>query len=251
MPPTTVIKTAGGTALSINGVTVDPTGAAAGQVLSFVGGLFVPGSPQQRHAVADANYSTVTGDTVVSYTSITAARTVTALTAGSATVPVVLAVTDESGSASPLNTITLTPSSGNIDGAASKVVVNAANGWWYGYSNGTNWFTIANNAPPAFTAPSLLNSWTNFGGGFATAGYMKVNGWVYLRGMVHNGTTAVSPIFTLPVGYRPGFTMYFSGTASGNTPTIYEIDTNGTVVAALGGSTTYEILNGISFLAEG
>ena len=219
---------------------------------SATGNFQRSGAPaaQQRHAVADANYSTSTSDTIVGYTSITAARTVTATTGGTSTIPIILMVTDESGSASPSLTITLAPSSGTIDGVASKVVVHDANGWWQGYSNGTNWFTTASSAPPTVSAPTLLNSWTNFGGGFMAAGYWKQNGTVCLRGMVHNGTTAVSVIFTLPVGYRPSATLYFSGAASGAAATIYEVDTTGTVEAALGGSTTYEVLNGICFLAE-
>ena len=51
-------------------------------------------------------------------------------------------------------------------------------------------------------APTLLNSWANVGGGFATAGYYKdAAGIVHLRGLVTSG--AASTIFNLPAGYRP------------------------------------------------
>jgi hypothetical protein len=49
-------------------------------------------------------------------------------------------VKDESGSCSVTNTITISPSSGTIDGSASKVI-NTAYGSQRVYSNGTNLFT--------------------------------------------------------------------------------------------------------------
>ena len=95
--------------------------------------------PVARVAVADVAYAATTSDTLIAYTSITAARVVTLLAAS--TVPGrQLVVKDESGLASGTLTITVTPASGTIDGAASKVV-NTAYGVLRVYSNGTNWFT--------------------------------------------------------------------------------------------------------------
>lgn len=95
--------------------------------------------PFQRAAVADAAYAAVAGDTLIAYTSISAARAVTIL-AASAVPGRQMTVKDESGSCSGTFTITVSPASGTIDGAASKVV-NTAYGVLRLYSNGTNWFT--------------------------------------------------------------------------------------------------------------
>ena len=56
-----------------------------------------------------------------------------------------------------------------------------------------------------FTAPTLLNSWVNFDGGFAPAGYIKhANGLVEVRGLIKDGTTTLGDVlFNLPVGFRP------------------------------------------------
>lgn len=53
----------------------------------------------------------------------------------------------------------------------------------------------------AWTAPTLLNSWVNFGGSSQVAQYRKIGDRVEIRGGVKSGTT--NPIFNLPVGFRP------------------------------------------------
>src|SRR5205807_1468593 len=40
------------------------------------------------------------------------------------------------------NTITIAPTSGNIDGGAN-VVINTAYGWWYGVYDGAKWKTVS------------------------------------------------------------------------------------------------------------
>jgi hypothetical protein len=72
---------------------------------------------------------------------LTAARIITGTIAGTAAAPLVLTIKDESGNASGSKTLTFTPASGNIDGVASKIVVNSAYGSAQVYCNGTNWFT--------------------------------------------------------------------------------------------------------------
>lgn len=105
--------------------------------LSISGGNFSVTST----LVADANTS-ATSTTVIAYTSLSAARTITSsCVVGTAQRPAVYIVKDQSGSASGTNTITLQPSSGTIDGAASKVLVNSAFGTARWYTNGTNCFT--------------------------------------------------------------------------------------------------------------
>lgn len=57
------------------------------------------------------------------------------------------------------------------------------------------------NTMQAWQAPTLLNSWANYGSGQSDAGYFKDPfGIVHLKGLIKDGSTAV--IFTLPAGYR-------------------------------------------------
>lgn len=89
------------------------------------------------------------------------------------------------------------------------------------------------NTTDNWIAPTLLNSWTNFGGGTAPAGYRKEGEWVYLRGVVDGSVSTDVIIFTLPVGYRPPHDaefVVFSRTGGG-APSIntLEVTTSGDV----------------------
>ncbi|MFF9287495.1 collagen-like triple helix repeat-containing protein [Streptomyces griseosporeus] len=97
------------------------------------------GFARGRTTVADANYTVLTTDSKVCYTSLTAARVVTLPSVSNASGQEFL-IKDESGSCDGTKTITVTPASGTIDGAANKVI-NTAYGALRVYSNGTNWFT--------------------------------------------------------------------------------------------------------------
>ena len=73
----------------------------------------------------------------------------------------------------------------------------------------------ANKALPNITAPTLLNNWIDYGGGFHACGYYKDEfGIVHLTGIVKSGTAA-SVIFALPVGFRPLADAQFAVAASG------------------------------------
>ncbi len=62
----------------------------------------------------------------------------------------------------------------------------------------------------AWIAPTLLNSWVNYGGVYSPAGYFKdAAGIVHLRGLLKDGTIGDVPAFTLPVGYRPAYQQVF------------------------------------------
>lgn len=56
----------------------------------------------------------------------------------------------------------------------------------------------------------LVNGWVNYGSTWETCAYRRVNGVVYLRGLIRSGTTSSGGggipyrFFTLPVGFRPG-----------------------------------------------
>jgi len=64
-------------------------------------------------------------------------------------------------------------------------------------------------AQETWTAPTLEINWSNYGGDYVEAGYMKDSmGFVHIRGMLDcNG--AGDHIFTLPVGYRPASRLIF------------------------------------------
>lgn len=110
---------------------------------TFSGSVLANGGFQpHRTAVADTNYATSATDIIIAYTSISTARVMTGTVAGTATNPVMLFIKDESGSSSPINTISFTPASGTIDGASTKIIINAAYGYARVYCNGTNFFTF-------------------------------------------------------------------------------------------------------------
>jgi len=94
-------------------------------------------------------------------------------------------------------------------------------------------------------APTLLNSWVNYGSGFENAGYWKdAFGYVHLRGLVKNGTITAA-IFTLPAAYRPSNAQIFATVANDAFARV-TIDTAGNVQATVG-SNAFFSLNGISF----
>lgn len=97
-----------------------------------------------------------------------------------------------------------------------------------------------------WTAPTFTNSWVNFGGGYRTAGYCKTaNGRVHLRGMVKTGTLNTT-VFTLPVGCRPTEREVFVVNANGVFGRV-DVLADGQVTPMYATSTTYLVLNGISF----
>src|SRR4051812_35523455 len=78
--------------------------------------------------------------------------------------------------------------------------------------------------------PAFQNSWTNYGSGWATAGFRKDPlGKVRLRGLVKSGTLAT--VFKLPAGYwPPGHIAVASNTSGGlNIPGYTEVDSTGNV----------------------
>jgi hypothetical protein len=97
------------------------------------------GLTRARRAVADTATTVTIADMTVAYTTLTAARIVT-LPAASTATGQEFTVKDESGSCNGTRTLTITPASGTIDGAATKVL-NTAYATATVYSNGTNWFT--------------------------------------------------------------------------------------------------------------
>jgi hypothetical protein len=105
------------------------------------------------------------------------------------------------------------------------------------------------------TAPSLLNSWTNFGGAFMNVGYWKdAVGIVHIRGTVKSGTIN-TVIFQLPAGFRPSATVAFPSSQGNNVGFItgyVSVDSSGNVTqnGATSGYNASLFLDGITFLAE-
>jgi len=104
---------------------------------------------------------------------------------------------------------------------------------------------------PFYIAPTLLNSWANFGGATATVAYYKERNRVYLRGCVTGGTIGDStPIFTLPAGYRPSALIGFVTCSGSTTITLIGINSDGNVFVPTGvGGNTALYLDSISFVA--
>lgn len=95
-------------------------------------------------------------------------------------------------------------------------------------------------------APTLLNSWVDFGSSYSAAGYCKgEDGVVRLKGNVKSGSGIPTTVFALPAGYRPSEILRFAVDSNGAFGAV-SIDTSGNVQAAVG-STTRLSLDGISF----
>jgi hypothetical protein len=137
--------------------------------------------------------------------------------------------------------------------------------WYHAFgdaSNNVSWgFDGARLKTPseAWIAPTLQNSWVNYGSPFAVAGYMKdVTGRVHLKGLVKDGTISYpAPIFTLPVGFRPAAHLHFAvsgsdAAESGDRFNNVVVLSTGEVAAAGPESTgAFVSLSNIHFLAEG
>lgn len=92
----------------------------------------------------------------------------------------------------------------------------------------------------AYTAPTLLNSWVNYGGGEAVAGYYKdALGIVHIKGLVKSGTTTPGTnIFVLPAGFCPTDSHWFATTSNGSFGA-FVVASNGAVYVATAPSNTY------------
>lgn len=97
-------------------------------------------------------------------------------------------------------------------------------------------------------APTLQNSWTNYGTAYQGAGYWKDKcGVVHLCGLIKGGTTtAETVIFTLPVGYRPAISEKFFA-VSMNAICVIDIYATGNVAIKTGANSGWLSLSGISF----
>lgn len=103
-----------------------------------------------------------------------------------------------------------------------------------------------------WTPVTFQNSWVNWGNNnfYPGAAYYKDSfGFVHLRGVVKNGSSANATVFTLPAGFRPSATSVHA-TYSNSGACRMDVGPSGTVSAPAGGGTTYMSLDGINFRAE-
>ena len=103
----------------------------------------------------------------------------------------------------------------------------------------------AMQAAPTWTAPTLVNGWANFGGGFNSAGYYKRGGRVYLRGMIAGGTVGMEA-FVLPTGFRPPARELHTA-ISNNALGRVDVLASGNVQISTIASNVFISLDGISF----
>jgi len=73
--------------------------------------------------------------------------------------------------------------------------------------------TLPSFAQETWVAPTLLNSWVNFGSDYTPVGYSMEGGRVWLRGLIKSGTLNADA-FVLPAAFRPAHNIVF-GTAGG------------------------------------
>lgn len=99
----------------------------------------------------------------------------------------------------------------------------------------------------ASTAPTLLNSWVNFGGSRKVVGFYKdAFEIVHLEGIIKDGTTtAATPLFVLPAGSRPTARVFFICSSNAGVGTGF-IDADGTVYIESGSNVSFSLDN-ISF----
>lgn len=111
---------------------------------------------------------------------------------------------------------------------------------------GNVWRTIYAGDDTGWISASLQNGWVNFGGAYSIAEYRRLNGIVYVQGLIKSGT--INPgtvLFNLPVGFRPR--AYFISPAWGNGGgSAIEVAPNGNVV--VGDISAFTLRQSISIL---
>lgn len=108
----------------------------------------------------------------------------------------------------------------------------------------------SDSARLAYTAPSLINAWANFGSGFSPAGYLKdPMGFVHLRGHVGGGVSG-TVAFVLPPGFRPVALEDYPTVASGAPAGCFTQVSLAGNVTLFTTAAAFHSLSGITFLAE-
>jgi hypothetical protein len=116
---------------------------------------------------------------------------------------------------------------------------------------GSTWQLISTSgSDTAWIAPTMGNSWVNFGSTWETAAYMRKGGVVYIRGLIKGGTVATGTvIFTLPAGFRPAGDTHFDVSTNGLHGEM-NVYADGRVATNVGITTTWVSLRGLIFPAD-
>lgn len=102
---------------------------------------------------------------------------------------------------------------------------------------------------PTWAAPTFANSWVNYGAPYQAARYTKVNGIVYLEGVIKSGVVG-SAAFTLPAGFRPAAAIILPTQSSSGSNGLGRIDiTSAGVVTPTAGDNSYFSIS-CSFVAS-
>ncbi len=105
------------------------------------------------------------------------------------------------------------------------------------------------SASTPWTAPTLGNSWVNFGAGVAPVAYRLLAGEVVVRGAMKSGTSAL-PAFTLPAGSRPTSGIRIFAVWADPGVARLDVNTAGEVIVrsyAASGTNAMVLLDGVRF----
>lgn len=147
---------------------------------------------------------------------------------------------------------TIAPWTDDTGGGMTQIATGPDGVWTRYGTRGGGWgaWKPAANVDTGWVVPTFENAWVTYGPGH-DARYRRMNGIVYLQGLVKSGTLGAT-VYTLPVGYRPVQTQVVTAKASGGA---YRIDaiTDGRVIIyneALGAPTTAWVSTAMSFPAD-
>ncbi len=91
----------------------------------------------------------------------------------------------------------------------------------------------------AWQAPTLLNSWADFGSGTQGARFRKdPDGTIHVQGTVAGGSSASAVVLNLPAGYRPAAELRLPGVSAAGAAEL-RITAAGDVSLPTGGSVTW------------
>jgi hypothetical protein len=110
---------------------------------------------------------------------------------------------------------------------------------------GANLLVMGSLTSFGWTDAILQNGWVNYDSTYNTAQYCKVNGVVYLKGLIKSGTTGDNVVlFQLPAGCRPTG-RYLYAAVSNNVIGRVDVDTSGNVMAMAPDSNAWISLDNI------
>jgi hypothetical protein len=232
-----ITSSTGTPSCSTSGIPITAGGTGASTVVGARSNLFI----DQRTPVNDANYTMLSTDYQIAYTTITAARTVTLLAASSLNAGRQLIIRDDSGFANGTNTISVTPNGADkINGLnATRAVITSNFGSVVIESDGSSNWSLSPYPGTCAPVKTILTSGTNatftvpacdgaravaldielWGGGGGGAGSGSTPGAATAGGNTcwnTSGTACTSPVYVANGG-GPGQTA--GGVAAGGTAT--------------------------------